>query len=171
MLVNFIVRKFQKYLKFWIFVISYITGKMKISKEKLKDIASELEIGFVVYLHKKTLETKSIMPIDELYGDTEFWEEELEKVEQEWEDYIVIEKMESWQSFEIMERFIEHVDDRNLQEELINALNRRKPFANFKNIIESSDYREKWFKFKSDSLYEYTKDQLEAEGITIKNGE
>lgn len=140
---------------------------MNISKDKVKGIAGELEVGFIVYLNKITLETRSIRDMDELYGDTEYWEEELEKIEQEWDDYVVIDNMESWQSFEVMERFIEHVDDPGLQEELINALNRRRPFANFKNMIESSDYRQNWFEFQTQAYYEHVKDQLEAEGFEV----
>jgi hypothetical protein len=52
-----------------------------------------------------------------------------------------------------MENFLEVVDDQNLRGRLFSALNKRKPFNNFKQIIDySGDYREKWFKFKRDSL-------------------
>jgi len=43
---------------------------------------------------------------------------------------IEIEAMESSDSFKIMEYFTDKVDDRYLQNQLIDALNRQKSFAN-----------------------------------------
>ncbi len=48
-----------------------------------------------------------------------------------------------------MEDFLETIEDKQLHELLINALNRPKPFRNFKLQIDNfGDYRQKWFDFK-----------------------
>ena len=48
-----------------------------------------------------------------------------------------------------MEAFAERLKgDEKLQNQLFRALNNRKPFANFKDIIDNSDYRQNWFDFK-----------------------
>ena len=62
-----------------------------------------------------------------------------------------------------MENFIDEVDDKNLKRKLINALERRHPFANFKNTIENSDYRKEWFAFKQKELEKYVWQNIEFE--------
>jgi hypothetical protein len=52
-----------------------------------------------------------------------------------------------------MENFVDEVNDINLQGKLINAL-RKKPFANFKYLVENSDYRQQWFDFRK-TQYEF----------------
>ena len=58
------------------------------------------------------MEFRTILDWDMTYGDTELWDEELEKIENEWKDYVVIEKMKSREAFQIMEEFIDEVDER-----------------------------------------------------------
>jgi hypothetical protein len=96
-----------------------------------------------------------------MYGDTDIWEEELEKIETEWTDYIVIEKLDSRESFRIMEDFAEKIDNNELRQ----VLQLRSPFANFKAIVESSKYRNEWFEFKQLRHEEYVMKMLEIENI------
>jgi hypothetical protein len=70
--------------------------------------------------------------------------------------------MDSNQSFRVMERFVDRVDSEKFREKLINALNRRKPFRNFKYQIDDSDYRQDWFDFKLQQNMEWVKEQIEA---------
>lgn len=83
----------------------------------------------------------------------------------EWEKCVEIEPPESYDSFKVMERFTEKVPDAGLREKLIDALNRRKPFANFKRIVDDSDYRQDWFDFRQarleEHVYEALKDEIE----------
>ena len=55
-----------------------------------------------------------------------------------------------------------------MQENLINTLNRKSPFANFKFEIESSEYREKWFKFRSRKNEESLKEKMKLEDIEFE---
>jgi len=135
---------------------------MKLSKEKIKDIAGSLECGMVCYVNKETKEVKSIVDVDDMYGDTEIWEEELDEIEKNRGLYKKIEKMSSRESFSIMEDFAEQVTDKKLQKRLIYALNRGKPFKNFKYEIEyDGEYRQAWFDFKSKRYQEWVKQELE----------
>lgn len=53
------------------------------------------------------------------------------------------------------------MDSASLQEKLINALNRSKPFSNFKWIIDNSgDYRQKWFDFKNQKYIEWVEEKI-----------
>ncbi len=49
-----------------------------------------------------------------------------------------------------MEAFIETLNDKRFQTRLIQALERKRPFANFKSIIDSSDVRQNWFDFRDE---------------------
>ena len=73
----------------------------------------------------------------------------------DWENYVTVEPLKSYESFKIMEAFVDTVADKTLQNKLIDALNRRKPFAGFNSVVDNSDYRQKWFDFKQQQLEEY----------------
>jgi len=141
---------------------------MKLTAKQINEIAQDLESGMAVYINKETLEIRTILDWDEMYGDTEVWEEDLEKIEDEWSDYAVITKMESREAYRIMEDFVGKIEDERIQENLYKILNRKSPFANFKDEIESSEYREQWFEFRTMKHEEYVREQLEAEGIEFE---
>ncbi len=60
-----------------------------------------------------------------------------------------------------MEEFTKTVKDRGLQMRLIQAFQKKKPFAHFKNIIDNSTYRQKWFDFKDEAYIEFAKEWIE----------
>jgi len=140
---------------------------MKLSSKDINEIAQELETGMKVYLNRETLEFRSVLDWDDMYDtdNSEYWDEEVRKIEKEWKDYIVITKMETREAFRVMENFVSVVDDAKLQGDLIKILNRKSPFANFKDEIDSSDYRQKWFDFKAKSYEDYVREQLDYEDI------
>jgi len=109
-----------------------------------------------------------MLDFDFMEDEEGFWEEEIEKIENQWDDYFVIEKLESREGFKIMAAFTDEVEDERLREDLIKILNRKSPFANFKDEIDSSAYRQKWFKFRTQKHEEYVMDMLESEGIDFE---
>ncbi len=137
---------------------------MKLLAKQIREIAQLLEAGMKVFLNRETLEYRSILDWDDMV-DPEPWEEEMEKIDTEWADYIVISKMESRDAFRIMEDFLYEVDDQKQRENLIKILGRRSPFANFKAEIESSDYRQKWFDFRTKNFEDHVREQLDDENI------
>jgi hypothetical protein len=90
---------------------------MKLGSKEVRTIAQELEAGMKVYLNKETLAFISILDWDNM-DDPEFWDEELDKIENEWTDYIVLSKMESSEAFQVMEAFIYEVNDPGLKNDL-----------------------------------------------------
>ena len=132
------------------------------------DVAESIDCGMVCFINPATLEMedvpKSILE-ERFFTETDDEEEddELDLQHTNWEKCISIEPPESSESFRIMEDFIDEVDDKNLQRKLVNALERRHPFSNFKNMIEYSDYRKKWFAFKQRKLEEYVWRDIEFE--------
>ena len=120
-----------------------------------------------VYINNETLEIKPILDWEDSYSDTDIWDEDLKYIEENWSSYRVIEKMESWEAFRIMEEFAEAVGDEKLSNELLKILGRKSPFANFKAEVESSPYRQNWFDFRLKRYEDYVREQLEVEDFDI----
>jgi hypothetical protein len=133
---------------------------MKITKNQLREISENLQGGLKCLLNNETGELEFVLVSDHMYGDTEVWDEILKRVDLEWKNPIIIENMESWQVFGIMEDFIEEIDDHKLKQIVFKILHRKSPFANYKYVIESSVYRQKWFNFKNKKYEEYVIENL-----------
>jgi len=123
---------------------------MKLSKEKIKDIVGSLECGMVCYVNKETKEVISTVDPNEIYECEELWQDTFDEIENNPDKYIEIEKMPSFESFKVMEDFVENVTDEKLQKRLIQ----------FKYEIDNSAFREEWFKFRSERNTEWVKQQL-----------
>src|SRR3954453_20549036 len=67
------------------------------------------------------------------------------------EKFLAIKKGHSSQAFDVMAAFAQTVANRHLRSRLENALERKRPFANFKFIIDSSSVRQEWFKFRDEA--------------------
>jgi hypothetical protein len=130
-------------------------------------IADSLLAGLICYFNPDTLEIEDI-PKELAYDAEEFELMTGEPFEsaglkhENWQNCITIEPMESHDSFKIMECFIDEVKETNLQKRLINTLNRKKPFANFKYLIEDSDYRQHWFDFRQEQYELYVWDAIKT---------
>jgi hypothetical protein len=122
------------------------------SPEQIKEAADMLDVGFGCYWNKVT---GQLLFIPENKNDpfNEYVEEDenFKELEEHFADYIKIDKPTSRDGFEIMEGFAEELTDNpKLQYELFNALNRKKPFREFKFVIDNSGlYRKEWFDFKA----------------------
>lgn len=138
---------------------------MESSKSKIiKEIAQELDCGFDCYFNPKTNEIVAIPNFGQILDEDEFrdaFSSELQKIAKNKTEFIKIEVLESFDSFKIMERFISQISDKQLQTELENILVRKKPFQNFKNRIDNSDFRQNWFDFKRSELEKIVKNQLD----------
>ena len=129
----------------------------------VKNIAQELDCGFDCYYNSKTDEIITI-PNFSQFSDLEDFKEafgySLEKIEKHQSDFIKLEALESYESFKIMERFVEQVTDEKLKAELENALTNKKPFQNFKHQIDHSEFRQSWFEFRQSELEKIVENQL-----------
>ena len=151
---------------------------MKLSKKQVAEIADSINAGFVCYVNAETGEYIDMMNSNALSdygisweeeddegpdGFNQEWEKELyDNVKSDmakidsWEHSIKIEKPESHESFEIMERFVDEIiPEGKLKSDFERALSRSHPFRNFNNIVHNCKYREEWFAFKQNALEEY----------------
>jgi hypothetical protein len=136
---------------------------IKLTKDQIKEIAEELDCGMRCYINKATGEIRTVLNFESWQtDDREPWEDVLNDLEENWDKYDEIDRMESHESFEIMADFAENVDSRELKDSLINALNRKHPFQNFKWVVDNSGpYRQKWFDFKNQRLIEWVENKLD----------
>ncbi|OAD42101.1 UPF0158 family protein [Polaribacter atrinae] len=135
----------------------------KSKKSIVREIAQELDCGNECYYNFKTSEILAIPNLSQIFDEEEFKEsfkESLKKLKKYKADFIKIEILESFESFKIMERFVEQVTDAKLQVELENILANKKPFQNFKQKIDHSNFRQSWFEFKQIELERIVENQL-----------
>ena len=130
--------------------------------EQINELADNLDCGLRCFVHK---EEKTIVTIPDTINnpdsDTGLWDEVNDEIEKNFDSYVEIEKMDSHESFRLMENFIHTVDSLQLRDKLEEALRRPRPFANFKfDIDNSGPYRQKWFEFKNEQMIEWVKGQL-----------
>lgn len=125
---------------------------MENTKSKIiNEIAQELDCGNECYYNPKTNEIIAIPHYSIIMDEDEFQElfqEDLEAIEKNRADLIKIDPLESSESFKIMEVFVDQIPEAKFKTKLENILKERKPFQNFKNSIDHSDFRQDWFDFK-----------------------
>jgi len=136
-----------------------VSMKTKITKE----IAQNLNCGLDSYFNPKTDEIISIPNFSLIADEEEFqaaFKADLQKVSKNKSDYIKVEVLEDFESFKIMERFVNQMPENQLKLDLEKALHNKKPFQNFKYSIETSDFRNLWFEFKQNELEKIVMDKL-----------
>lgn len=119
-------------------------------KSLVHDIAESIDCGLICFVNPKTLELINILQ-DTYYLDDDLYQESLNRID-EWEEFIKFEPLPSNEGFQIMSNFTQYLPEGRFKNSVINALNNRRPFANFKNLIESSKYRQDWFAFKQKQI-------------------
>ena len=136
---------------------------MKLTEKQIAEIADNLNSGMRCFYNLKTGQIKTVLNLDKWIGaEEEFWEEEYKEIADNQADYFEFEGLESHDTFKIMTAFAEHVDDVKLRARLISALNKRKPFRNFKwEIDNSGPYRQQWFDYKMMQIIERVKEQID----------
>jgi hypothetical protein len=140
---------------------------MKLTEKQIEEIADNLDSGMRCFYNLKTSEIKTLLNFDNWIGaDEEPWEAESKEIDENWEDYFEFEGFESHDSFNIMADFAESIDDKDLQDKLIKALNRPKPFQNFKwHIDNSGEYRQQWFDFKKMRYIQWVIEQIDLKNL------
>ena len=86
------------------------------SEKDIAEIAEMLDMGFRCFFNLRSGEIKSIPDFNNMiYADRSMYEEELEEIDENWDDYYVFEPMDSSTSFQIMVDFTECVDNKSVQ--------------------------------------------------------
>lgn len=135
---------------------------ISLTKSQIKEIAEFLDSGMKCYIHRETGNIKSVLDFESSQSDDiEVWEDDIKELKENWDSYCEIKRMNSYESFKIMEDFVETVDATRLHDDLTNALNKKHPFQSFKWLIDNSGlYRQRWFDFRNQKQIEWVIDQL-----------
>lgn len=135
----------------------------ELNSNEIIEISDHLDIGFKCFINKK--DNKLMFIPNELNfteDEMESWKLEITELKENLIDYYEIKPLNSSDHFLIMKQFTDTLDNTNkLKEELLLALEKKKPFKHFKSIIENSeDYRKNWFDFKNKKIQEWVKKEL-----------
>ena len=148
-------------------------------KKLIDGIAQSIDAGLVCYINMQTMEIIEIYK--EMFDVYDFdfegkEEDEIDEVAKalknnldkivSWTKKIVIEPLYSNESFKIMEYFIgDIIPEGSFQKKLYNAINRCKPFANFRYIVDDSEYLQDWYDYKQNYLEKYVWGLMQSEGV------
>ncbi|WP_439489357.1 UPF0158 family protein [Algoriphagus sp.] len=133
---------------------------MELTQQHIEEIAEFLECGMVCYFHKPTGEIEWHPDPDIPFFEPEPWEDLFEKIDSDLGNYMRFQQMDSREAFQVMEDFANSLTDVFFREHLLEQLSARKPFQNFKFVIESSKYRQEWFDFRRQAYIEYVRAQI-----------
>jgi hypothetical protein len=136
---------------------------IKLTKNKVREIYQDLDCGMRCFYNSETDEIKSLPDFDSNpYADEELWQDVSEELDSNFDKYIEFDKLPTREYFQIMTDFIDSVVDKKVQGLLVNALNKSKPFRNFKYEIDNSgEYRQKWFDFKDQEYCKWIETQIQ----------
>jgi hypothetical protein len=135
-----------------------------LTPEQIKEIAEELELGMVCYIHKESKELVIIPDLRRFDGDSEYWEKDIERIEENPDDFHEIGPPKSHDSFRFMEEFTASIPDSaiRLRVTLMDALEKKKPFREFKfEIDRSGEFREIWFAFKDQKMINWVGNEID----------
>ena len=124
---------------------------------QIKEIADQLDFGFRCFWNQDNNELVFIPDLIKHPEMDEFYQDDIEKVDCNFGNYVEIQPMESYESFQIMAEFIDSLQYSNkLKNKLTFALTKKKPFREFKFTIDNSGpFRQQWFDFKNKKLKEW----------------
>jgi len=147
----------------YINVVGKLAGQIfqPMTDEQINELADNLDCGLKCFVHREKKTIVTTPDTNDPESDSELSDNTNKEIENNFDSYVEIEKMDSNESFRLMQNFIGAVDNERLRDKLDQALNRPKPFRNFKFEVDNSGpYRQKWFDFKKQQLIEWVKGQL-----------
>ncbi|WP_296698997.1 UPF0158 family protein [Algoriphagus sp.] len=106
------------------------------------------------------------MPDDEDYFNydlTEAEEDILDEIEENPDNFAEFTKMEPAQEHQMMQDFVDRkVKEKNLAEDLVNALSKAKAATGFKFLIDESKYKNEWLEFRYSKYEDWVKEQVDS---------
>ena len=130
--------------------------------QQIKEISEQLDCSFRAFYHKTTGELIFVPDLDKHFGmEIDAWKADFDKLKKHKSQYQEIEAMDSRDAFKIMEDFALQVNNANLADDLLKALQTKQPFRQFHFVIDNSfEYRQSWFDFKAKRQFEWTENQI-----------
>ncbi|MDN5345429.1 MAG: hypothetical protein PWQ18_1543 [Clostridia bacterium] len=137
-------------------------------KVDFTELLGAFECGSVNEMFFLDLETGEILYVPDSFTDPEEHERLTEEIDANFERYLRIPYIESYEGYADMEDFISEIDEAHVHDLLEVAIQGKGAFRRFKDVLARYPAcREKWFKFKEERDIQRVKDWLEAEEIVI----
>ncbi|MET4083997.1 hypothetical protein ABIB40_003970 [Pedobacter sp. UYP30] len=136
----------------------------EIDKKIIKQIAEKIDFGLECFYNRKTgvvIAMPSGLDSYDIDDDDEFYKDDLATIKKNGRDFITITQPVSHESFKFMEDFATEIKEGRFKNQLEDALQGKKPFQNFRFLIDGSDYRQDWFDFKQKALEQYVESEIE----------
>jgi len=119
-----------------------------LAQSVINELAKEIALGKTCYIHRYT--TK-VTIIDESIEDPTVAASQKQvqtEIEKKIEDYVRIDQPNRENELMIMRDFLEDLPDRSIRKQLSNALNRKNPYRNFMQAVESDiELNQHWKNF------------------------
>lgn len=131
-----------------------------LTEEQISKIVELLDCGMICFYHQPSGTIESHPDPDDIYSDLEGWQDTIDKIQNDRDNYETFKKMNSTEGFELMEKFAHSLADTSFRNKILNGISKKKPFQNFKMLIDSSDYRQEWFDFKKNAYINFVKEQV-----------
>lgn len=136
-----------------------------LTEKEVESISTQLLKGNVCFYQ---IDKKKIhhMPDDEDYFNYDLTEDEediLDEIEDNPDNYAEFTKMEPAQEHQMMQDFVDRkIKERNLAEDLVNALSKPKASTGFKFLIEDSKYKNEWLEYRLSKYHDWVKEQVDS---------
>lgn len=141
-------------------------GKKKL-KLNMDELCSAMEDNSYEHEYYLDLETGEILFMSK-YADTEDEKSNRNGIEDEYNRYEQVPKIESYEGYQDMQDFISTVDDKQLARLLEVAIDGKGAFRRFKDVLlEYPEERERWFTFKEERIRKRAYEWLDDIGVTL----
>lgn len=128
----------------------------------IQEIADLNNSGEIVFLNLETQEILSYPAPDQSgYNEFDYLAEEVLAITDANPDlYLRFDPPDTRTSYQIMAGFAESVSNENLKALLMDTLQSKKPFRNFRNAIKTEDVEDDWYDYKDAFLQMSVRDKL-----------
>lgn len=136
-----------------------------LTEKEVESISTQLLKGNVCFYQ---IDKKKIhhMPDDEDYFNYDLTEDEediLDEIEENPDNFAEFTKMEPAQEHQMMQDFVDRkIKEKNLAEDLVNALSKPKASTGFKFLIEGSKYKNEWQEYRLSKYHDWVKEQVDS---------
>ena len=141
--------------------------RRKILEIELAELCSAMEDSSEEHNYYLDLDTGKLLLISD-YMDDEESKKLKDKIDDNFDRYELLPKVESYEGYEDMEDFISTVSDEHLAELLHVAVKGKGAFRRFKDVLEwYPEERERWFQFRDDKLKQRALEWLVNIGVSL----
>ena len=129
-------------------------------KQLVHKIVNSINARHVCFVNTDTFEVEDIpqklLNNPSLFDETsDLYVDYSDMKYKKWKEYIKIEPIEPHFLFQVMELFVEKMQDSAVKKKLKNVLDNENPFAKFKQIVNNSDFQQDWVDFQLANLRRY----------------